>query len=584
MITKITAGNNQAYQALFNKATEAYNANKSPGEPELIFTNLAQYFSKLGTLSKIDPSFTFLPLDEPFFEINANTRLISIPAEFKKNGIAVIGENAAEILFFKIDRYFDATDLNEMQICVQWKNSKGISGLSYISDEFKSITLQPGYVVFGWPIFKEMTNQANGPLEFTVRFYKIEEKELVYNFNTLTAKAVINSTLDFDIINTEGLEILDKTKNTDLLNRIKDTTYIDVSTEQPAIPELISINPKTGILEVDLDDNDEFEIQMYAFDPEGTGFITYDWTKDNKSLPYELEYIPVEYNSQTNYLYYYKNEEGRFVVWDEELELPEDTQLYLYGSTYVATTAGDYNIKAKNQSSEGWNATYSNTLTVSIPAPVVEAINIREDNYSIILPEEEGGKVTIGPNSESDISFVYGGTSNESNVTKTYQWYKGDDLIEHDTDDTTENYQYTINYTGNKENDTGYYYLGVIAERNNLTKEFTAATPYRVTYPAKVEVIDSPTRYDLSSSSPLQIILNNTDFDTITIKWIREYDSEVLLEQTLTKEEFDGHGSIIISCEDNSIFELGEDYYAQVINDYNGNTATDTSNTWVIGK
>jgi hypothetical protein len=33
--------------------------------------------------------FTKLPLEEPYFEINANNRTITIPAEFKKNGIAV---------------------------------------------------------------------------------------------------------------------------------------------------------------------------------------------------------------------------------------------------------------------------------------------------------------------------------------------------------------------------------------------------------------------------------------------------------------------------------------------------------------
>ena len=45
------------------------------------------------------------------FIINANTRLISVPTDFNKNGVGVVGDNAAETLEFVIDRYFDEYDL-----------------------------------------------------------------------------------------------------------------------------------------------------------------------------------------------------------------------------------------------------------------------------------------------------------------------------------------------------------------------------------------------------------------------------------------------------------------------------------------
>lgn len=66
-------------------------------EPAIGITTLEEYFSWIRTLGQIrtndDPyygkKFTVLPLDEPHFEINTNTRAITIPSEFKKNGIAV---------------------------------------------------------------------------------------------------------------------------------------------------------------------------------------------------------------------------------------------------------------------------------------------------------------------------------------------------------------------------------------------------------------------------------------------------------------------------------------------------------------
>jgi hypothetical protein len=57
--------------------------------PMLGITTLEEYFSWMRTLGNISRKYTMLPLDEPHFVINTNTRAITIPADFKKNGIAV---------------------------------------------------------------------------------------------------------------------------------------------------------------------------------------------------------------------------------------------------------------------------------------------------------------------------------------------------------------------------------------------------------------------------------------------------------------------------------------------------------------
>ena len=154
---------------------------------------------------KVPSIFTKLPLDEPHFEIKANTRAINIPDEFKKNGVAVQGDDLAEIVYFKIDRYFDAVDLNNTEIYIEWeapkaKNSKeSVKGLSKpymtIIDDLK----EPGKLIFGWALCDDITKEA-GSLKFAVRFIQRDINDnIVYSFNTLTAQATIHANLGIDM-------------------------------------------------------------------------------------------------------------------------------------------------------------------------------------------------------------------------------------------------------------------------------------------------------------------------------------------------------------------------------------------------
>ena len=122
MITKVTKDNRGLYRALFEKATDALYG-VDPTEEEII-TSLDDYFVQFKDLVMVDPVFAILPLDEPYFEIDADTRVITVPSEFKKNGISVKGDQIAEIVFFTIDRYYDTTDLydDDIKIYIQGGN------------------------------------------------------------------------------------------------------------------------------------------------------------------------------------------------------------------------------------------------------------------------------------------------------------------------------------------------------------------------------------------------------------------------------------------------------------------------------
>ena len=88
-------------------------------------------------------------MDEETFDIDANSRTITVPPSFK-HGVGVKGDQVAEIIYFKIDRYFDATDLNTQNIYIEWENAKGEQGLS--KEYVRDITTDPDHIIFGWPL------------------------------------------------------------------------------------------------------------------------------------------------------------------------------------------------------------------------------------------------------------------------------------------------------------------------------------------------------------------------------------------------------------------------------------------------
>ena len=99
MITKTTSLN-EAYDSLFDEIRVKSNNN-------INVDNIESFFGKIEEIAQLDKKFLRLPLDEPIFEINANTRSINVPTDFKSNGLSVQGDHLAETVFFSVDRYFD---------------------------------------------------------------------------------------------------------------------------------------------------------------------------------------------------------------------------------------------------------------------------------------------------------------------------------------------------------------------------------------------------------------------------------------------------------------------------------------------
>lgn len=241
MITFVNSSNSGIYGARFAKATLLLQSYDEMSSDSAIST-LEEYFLYLKELANHDVYYTMLPIDEDTFDIDANTRKIAIPESFAKNGIGVQGDEIAEIVYFTIDRFFDATDLNEesMNIAIQWEAADGTAG---VSKEFiRDVTSLPGKIIFGWPLVSQITS-VPGNIKFSVRFYKVDTKTdsngisyeyLSYNFNTLTATVKINSSLDYKLYGDDKLSVIDS--KAAIVNRIVDSTLTDVAIPEPEVP------------------------------------------------------------------------------------------------------------------------------------------------------------------------------------------------------------------------------------------------------------------------------------------------------------------------------------------------------------
>lgn len=221
MITYVDEKSIARYTKLFEGATDAL---KTTDTPETI-TSLGRYLDRLDDLLKLNPKFVRLPIDEEVFKIDANSRKINVPKEFASNGVGIVGDELAEIVWFKIDRYFDIVDLgaDPMKIFIQWESpagEKGISAAYAISKETVDIGGIPqDYIYFGWALTSELTKKA-GTIKFNVRIVKVEDgtdstgatkKYIAYSFNTQSASVSIKQGINYDFIN-NPIDIEDATE------------------------------------------------------------------------------------------------------------------------------------------------------------------------------------------------------------------------------------------------------------------------------------------------------------------------------------------------------------------------------------
>ena len=575
----------------------------------LKISTLEEYFSWLQNLGdeKLggDRKYTILPIDEDHFEINANTRAISIPASFKKNGVAVQGDDLAEILYFKIDRYFDYMDLNNCDIYIQWETPKDAEGktIKSVSPAYiRDIASEPGKLIFGWALSDVITANP-GNLKFSVRFFQWQdpknvadggEKILAYSFSTLTAQVLIQPSINFnpekDEYNVD--DVADR-----LLERLKNSEIAGGYAAAPPefVVDLVE-NPQDNKPGYDLNpDTNEFELLVQAFSSD-TGSINYTWKRqvlneDNTTTDTLIEVVPStnvyvesdKHNMNKSYVYYIDAGNGGYTPLIKTLttqQLNDDKfKVYLKQSKCVADRDGVYWAHAENRIT---NSTKSKDSTkAAFLRPTYVDIKTQPEDKGIL--GEDGYTLKV--------------ETNNTDGVLTYQWYRDpnhalnfgetapiwDDNEEAGLIPDATNSTLTVTEDG--------HYRVKITNTRNLKSKYAFSENSRITLPAATPIFVNEdinkTFFRVSAltndNCPTIELDSSVDSDGYTVAWylssgdlaVKDIKiTEKTYEIGVTKMSFNPKNFeeiIVAASADNDIDGY---YYAIVTNHLNGSSAT----------
>lgn len=515
MITRITSANADKYTALFGRANRALAEAQLKSEEdgnslgiELIdndeggksladpITTIEKYFYylkyliKLGSAEDVENTemynvlhsegrrYTMLPVfstskeaskeddGERLFDIDANTRKISIPQDFVSNGVSVQGDKFAETLYFMVDRFYDAMDLNSADIYVQWTTPDGVSGVSipWVID-IKSI---PNKIIFGWALSSDIT-KVPGNLQFSVRFYQWNDntrQDLRYSLSTLTHSVNIKPALDFELSKFDYLaECL---TNNDIISRIKNSKTVVVDNEEAEMPIYVynaeelaleneafnaTYDEEAHITYIDLfeGENGELsrELKVQAYSPD-SGIISYSWTfcdinsnlssveggagepEDVSQSKKSIQMIPTKDTELKAKVYYKQITKDGSVGYEEvdpdelvgSINNPKEEGWFEKFSVLKVNRIGKYNAIATNYKTKmNEKSLKSDVIIVPEPSaprflePIGDTVSFDLPSHKI-LKEEEGELITLEVGVENEER------ENRTNKGKlSYAWF-----------------------------------------------------------------------------------------------------------------------------------------------------------------
>lgn len=533
--------------------------------------------------------FKMLPLDEPTFDINANSREIVVPDVFRKNGVGVQGDQLAETLFFTIDRYFDTVDLYDDSIkgIIQWetalKGKQFETGYSPIA--FKDVTVVKGKMTFGWFLNNIITSNP-GTVKFSVRFFSTVENtdennrtslKLNFSLSTKTQTITINPAISYDINIENGLPEVNRYDDLALVaRRFKDSVYVGEadSAEEPIFGEKAvyggiffedeNIKPLSGPIDV-FDNSGNIINKAYIFDLvdgnnltlltdaycEDSGKISYQWYTnldgkgfERQDTPALNKYIPTDDTTVVEFKKYFiktdvngapgfelvKNLEPGEAFPNEDLQYYEEFNGFEIKFTGENKVTGDYKVQVKNR--HGVASAYKESNIVRIPGPAELTVEVPEYEGNFL----EDGKITlkaIGTTSqEKDIvHYTWVDTSNEEVLqtsSKNNLGFDGDGITLNIGD------SWTSDVVSEEEMPVfdKIIKVSIQAERNGEKTELQS-NQIRVTappYPAEVTI--SKDQYIANENDDVEIyveasVKNDGNSDGFEYQWFKlVYDSE----------------------------------------------------------
>lgn len=478
------------YQELFQEASKQTGKNIS---------TISNYFEALqGEESLLrayeDGKFLRIPLDEGLFEIDANSRSISIPPEFdatKGRGIGVQGDHLAEILFFKIARYFDEMDFDTCDCHIEWINARGDKMYSPAYAKQLVVNDEVGNdcsIIFGWIIDQNLM-ALEGQVQFAVRFVQHQNKDDVKSpitFNYLTSPATLK------VLPCLPVEY----------NALIESDYRQILSARPMYSGVVSY---TGIKPV---------IMEYSW--EGMPFVN---LVDGS---FELWIEAKDLDSQ--------DEENNSLVyqWYKDNKLQEGAET----SKFVATSNGEYYVMIGNEQETGTTWVQSQICRIPAAGPVTIAL-------------EAGTALKGYSNGDNRVESVTAVANvADGNIgTLTYAWY---DELSGSPDPVGNAATYNI-----AEGASGNYYATVQHDLNNspaTTATMKDQELVIVVRPRPVKPAIDNLSVTFDESRAMYVCTEASGMDDLEYHWSFydiEADKEIDLNTGYTSENEFSHNAIV---------------------------------------
>ena len=433
------------------------------------------------------------PFDEPDFEIDTNTRVITVPPAFNKNGVGVVGDHLAEILFFKVPRFFDITDLFSTEISIYWNNSN-VKGTE--KKYYKSPIADMKYVVdnnlyFMWYI-SELVSSNAGTIEFFVEFENIMPNGQVnFRLETQSAKITIKPTLTFD------KEEVEEDSYRDII--YSRSIYSPIINSLTAAPAIITQNLIETTTNLNADGYIELHIDAQSPD---NGDLYYYWNWNG---------IPVTGDNNDNNI----NSNNMYqLIENKNIEFNDETDTNTY-KTLTTNVPGTYQVYVgnKNNDNNGIRYVYSNATRIE-PANQIVINSINMPGMAYI-----DGKFNISP--VLKVSVENANKGNEENIT--YQWYHNDRPIDNANTDT---YDPNSDYIRTDYDARGSYYCIATNKLNNTRTDVKSEETQIEVVPSRMQ--DDQITIEQSSNILFTVTISNLPFPEIEYEMYANISPEII--------------------------------------------------------
>lgn len=164
-----------------------------------------EYLSQLYIIqSQNPPSLVLFPETKRIYDIDLNTRTIDAPQM-----LSVSNDHKAETIYFRVDRFHDYMDLSNTVCVIQYVTPNN-EVFVYPVPFYDVVTeKQNKKMILPWCI-DGLATKYKGTVQYSVRFYRLEEKDqeykLIFNLSTQVAASEV----------LEGMQVSELSKDFDI--------------------------------------------------------------------------------------------------------------------------------------------------------------------------------------------------------------------------------------------------------------------------------------------------------------------------------------------------------------------------------